>query len=496
MAIEERTVTQAEVLAAEEEKEAAVSPKRWITGLLVAFAILFYFHWGQPIPGLKPQAQTVLGIFAWFITVTVTDAMNRLAIGVTVPMLLVVLGGYTVPEGFKAFSSGIFFLLAGAFTFAGVMMGTPLGRRIAIGITTAMRSARVTRIIGGLAVADVAVGGLLPTVTEAALFLPIVKAVTLLMKGREHLAESKRIRTALFYMDPGLVPLFTAPLILTSQPPNIMLVGHLKTVEKIDISWIQWFWLNLPLWGLLPILFLYVIWWFKLRGLEIPGADTELPRMKQELGAITWPEIWAASCISLGLLLWVTEGTLHKISTSMVAVVVIFLLFLPCGGIKYTMIGPHVLWDTLFLFGGAISLGGAFSSSGAATWMADGIVAPLKDANLPLIPLLLVLIGGLQIARAGVLSASAMGAAFIPLAVGLAHSLGMSAMPFTLVVINCLSYAILLPFSIAGFFLAWGASKTSGWDAVKFGIPLTIISNIYVIVVQTAWLTLIGYPMR
>jgi anion transporter len=485
---------EAENLAAAEEEE--VSPRRAVIGLVVAFAILFFLHWGQPIPGLKPQAQTVLGIFAWFITVMVTDAMNKLAVGLTTPLLLVLLGGYKVPEGFKAFSSGVFFLGAGAFIFAGVMMGTPLGRRIAVGITTAMRSARATRIMGGLAGADLAVGGVLPTVTETALFLPVVKAVNLLMKGKEHLLETRRIQTALLYMDPGLVPLFTGPLVLTSHFPNIMLVGHLKTAEKIDISWIQWFWLSLPLWGLLPILFLYVCWWFKLWGLEIPGADRELPRMKQELGKITWPEIWGASCISLGLILWVTEGTVHKINTEMIAVMVVLLLFLPWGGIKYNMIAPHVLWDTLFLLGGAISLGDALSSSGAVKWMADGIVAPLKEANLSLIPLLFILIFGFHIARAGILSAVAMGAAFIPLTVGLAKSLDLSIMPFTLVVINSLSYAFLLPISITAFLIAWGATKASGWEVVKFGIPLTIISNIYVILVQTGWLALIGYPMR
>lgn len=492
-----KTMTEAvEILAAEEEEEKVTQNRRATIGLVLAFAILFFFHWGQPIAGLKPQAQTVVGIFAWFITVMVTDAMNKLVVGLTTPLLLVVLGGYKVPEGFKAFSSGVFFLGAGAFIFAGLMMGTPLGRRIAIGITAAMRSTRVTRIMAGLAGADIGIGGVLPAVSETALFLPVVKGINTLMKAKEHLPETRRIQTALLYAIAGLFPPFTGPLILTSHFPNIMLVGHLAANEKITISWMQWFWLNLPLWGLLPILWVYVVWWFKLKGLDIPGADVELPKMKREMGKITWPEIWGASCISLGLILWVTEGALHKISTEMVAVVVVLLLFLPWGGIKYKMIAPHVLWDTLFLLGGAISLGDALSSSGAVKWMADGIVAPLKGAGLSLIPLLLILVFGLHIARAGVLSAVAMGATFIPVTVGLAKSLGLSVMPFSLVVINSLTYAFLLPISALAFMIAWGTTKTSGWEAVKFGVPLTVIANVYVVLVQTAWLSLIGYPMR
>ena len=106
MAVNKTMTEAAEILAAEEEEEKVTQNRRATIGLVLAFAILFFFHWVQPIAGLKPQAQTVVGIFAWFITVMVTDAMNKLVVGLTTPLLLVVLGGYKVPEGFKAFSSG------------------------------------------------------------------------------------------------------------------------------------------------------------------------------------------------------------------------------------------------------------------------------------------------------------------------------------------------------------------------------------------------------
>jgi di/tricarboxylate transporter len=125
-----------------------------------------------------------------------------------------------------------------------------------------MRSSKVTRIQIGLGLADVAVGGVLPTVSETALFLPVTKAIGTLMKGKEHLPEVKRINTALLLQTPGLTPLFTGTLILTSHFPNIILAGALKESEGIYISWMDWFWLNLPLWGLLPIMFIYVFSYF------------------------------------------------------------------------------------------------------------------------------------------------------------------------------------------------------------------------------------------
>jgi len=444
---------------------------------------------------LKPEAQSVLGVFIWFIVIMVSDALPGGIVGLATPLLLVLAGGQKIPAAFKAFTSDVFFLGAGAFVIAGIMMGTPLGKRIALTIVTKLKSNRVTRILLGLGVADVAVGGVMPTVSESALFLPVAKSIGNLMRGREHLPEAKRINTALLLQTPGLTPLFTGTLILTSHFPNIILAGALKSAAGIEITWAKWFWLNLPLWGLLPIMFIYVYWYFKLWKLEIPGAAEEIPKMRAELGRITWPEIWGLICVGIGLVLWVSEKTLHNIDSGMTALIVAALLFMPWGGIKFKNVNKNVMWDTLMLLGGSISLGLVLYDVGVVKWLADMIVGPLKGWNLSPIPMLFVLVFAMHIARAGVVSAVAMGAAFVPLTIGMAKTLGVNVLPFTLVTINCLSYAFFLPISITAFLIAWAASGASGWTAVRFGAPLTVIANVYVILVQTAWLALIGYKL-
>jgi solute carrier family 13 (sodium-dependent dicarboxylate transporter), member 2/3/5 len=469
--------------------------RKKIIGLVIAFLLLACFHYSAPFTGLKPQAQSVLGVFIWFIVIMVSDALPGGIVGLATPLLLVLAGGQKIPAAFKAFTSDVFFLGAGAFVIAGIMMGTPLGKRIALTIVTKLKSNRVTRILFGLGVADVAVGGVMPTVSESALFLPVAKSIGNLMRGREHLPEAKRINTALLLQTPGLTPLFTGTLILTSHFPNIILAGALKSAAGIEITWAKWFWLNLPLWGLLPIMFIYVYWYFELWNLEIPGAAEEIPKMRAELGKITWPEIWGLICVGIGLFLWISEKSLHNIDSGMTALIVASLLFMPWGGIKFKNVNKNVMWDTLMLLGGSISLGLVLYDVGVVKWLADMIVGPLKGWNLSPIPMLFVLVFAMHIARAGVVSAVAMGAAFVPLTIGMAKTLGVNVLPFTLVTINCLSYAFFLPISITAFLIAWAASGASGWTAVRFGAPLTVIANVYVILVQTAWLALIGYKL-
>lgn len=493
--LKEETYLEEKMKAIEEAEEKEVAkPKKAIIGLILAFAILFALHFGPALPGLRPTSQSVLGVFLWFITIMITDALPKAIVGFASPMLVVLFAGIKPGVAFKAFSTDIFFLAGGAFVIAGIMMGTPLGRRIALKIVTMMKSNSVTKIQGGLGLADIAVGSVLPTVSETALFLPVTKAIGTLMKGKEHLPEVKRINTALLLQTPGLTPLFTGVLILTSHFPNIILANQLKEAEGIYISWIDWFWLNLPLWGLIPIMFWYVFTYFKLWKLNIPGAEVEIPKMKQELGKMTWSETWALICIGIGLILWITEK-MHGIKSGMVALITASLLFMPWGKVDFGKVNKHIMWDTWVLLGGAISLGTILYDVGTVNWLSSLIVEPVKDLGLPTMVLMFVLAAALHIARAGIVSAVAMGAAFIPLLIGMAKTLNLGVLPFSLVLTNCLSYAFFLPISITAFLIAWGASGASGWTAVRFGAILSIIANVYVLVVQTAWLALIGYPL-
>jgi len=476
------------------DQEAEIKFRKQVLILGVAFLLLFGLYFAPTMPGLKPQSQAVLGIFFWFIVCIVFDALPKAVLGLAAPMLVVVLGGFKLADAYAPFASDTFFLAIGAFIYAAIMMATPLGRRIALVVTNALRSTRATRVLAGLTLSDLVIGGVLPTVSETALFLPIAKGINSLMKGREHLPESKRINTAVLLMITGLAPLFTGPLILTSHFPNLILVGALAQA-KVTVSWLDWFVYNIPLWGLLPILFLYVVWYFKLHGLEIPGADEELPRMKKELGAITTGEIWAGGCLLLGLGFWITEGSLHNISAGMVALLVVLLAFLPFGRLNFAEISKHVMWDVWILLGGAIALSGALDKAGISAWLANFVAQPLKAGGLPPLVVLLIIVFGFHIPRAGVVSAAAMGAVFIPLTMAVAQQLGMNVLPFTMVVTNCLSYAFFLPISITAFLIAWGASGASGWDVIKFGAPLSIIANLYVIFAQTAWLALLGHPL-
>lgn len=472
-----------------EEKKKCIS-------LLIATAIMLVFHYGPAIPGLEPNGQSILGIFFWFMIVLITNSLHGFVVGFASPVLIVILTDLKIGEAFSAFTGDAFFLAIGAFTFAAIMLATPLGKRITVWITDLFRSVKVPKIFFGLSAADFAISGFLPTVAETGLMLPLAKGFSSLTKDKEHLSEVQRMNKGLFLLIVGLMPLFTSVIILTAHFPNILWAGYMGEIGH-TITWTDWLVLNLPLWGLMPVVFIYTVSYYKLWKVEIPGAADEMPRLKQQLGKITWPEKWALIALGICLFLWITEKYLHNIGTGMVALILLVLIFLPFSKIKFKEISPHIMWDVWILLGGAISLGTALFKSGAVDWMVRLILKPVEHViiGLPAILILIVVVFVIQIPRAGIVSAAAMGAMFIPLTMSLGPELGFNVLPFSLIVTNCLSYAFLLPMSITAFFIAWGASGISMGEVIKFGIPLTIICNVYTIITMAIWLPLIGYPL-
>ncbi|MPZ72980.1 MAG: hypothetical protein GEU74_07075, partial [Nitriliruptorales bacterium] len=422
--------------------------RRWLAGspgqlvaLVVAFGLLLASHVGPALPGLEPRGQTMLGIFLWFVILLATEALPPVVLGVSAPLLIVVLNGAEIPKAFNAFSNDVFFLILGAFVLVAVMIETGLGKRIALGIVGLVRSTKATRIMAALMAAGTALHAILPTVAETALFLPISRCFGELSEGRQPSRGLQRANQAMILTVTGLVPLFAGVFFLTAGVPNLVLVGLLSETSGIEISWLDWLIYNLPLWGLIPILYFLVKWWFQIGSVELPNADKVLPQVRAELGPIKKGEIWALICIAIGFTLWVSESV-HGISTGMVAIIMIALLFMPWGGLKFGDFGPKVMWGMLFLIGGAISLGNQLFASGAVEWLAQFLVDPIRNAGITSgILVLLILAFALHVARAGIISGGAMAAIFVPLIIGIAQQLDYNVLPFSLILTNALNFA-------------------------------------------------------
>ncbi|MGL1932445.1 MAG: SLC13 family permease [Desulfotalea sp.] len=139
-------------------------------------------------------------------------------------------------------------------------------------------------------------------------------------------------------------------------------------------------------------------------------------------------------------------------------------------------------WRTVFLLAGLIPLGGAMQSTGAATWIASGLMT-LLGTPTPLVFTLFVAV----ISTTFTLVVSNVGAVvlLIPLAIDMANQLGADPRLAALVVALAASNSFLLPTHQVNA-LYMGPGKYKSIDYLKAGLPLTIIF----ILVLTAMITL------
>ncbi len=472
-------------------RENSKNPLTRFISFIIATAVLALFFFIPTPQGLTFAGKIVIGVFLWYLIVLIGGSLPLGIVGLIAPALLVILRIYPEKVAMGGFINDMSFLILGALMFGAGMTVTNLGKRIALMIISMMRSSKVTRINIGLLLANLVLAPFFPaTIARGAFFYPIVNGINTLVKGDDKKASI--LRASFLMWGVGFAPIFVATLFLTGAMPSLM-VSAAYSARGVDVGWIEWFILTVPVLGLLPILYFYFNRYYKLKDVEIVGSREAIKTELASLGKISKEEVMLLIALASALFLWVFAP--FGISSGMAAILVATGIFLPIG-FKYGWkeINAKFLWGTWIFLAGSISLAIVLCNSGATNWLAKLIISGLPLGLSPIL-LMLVLFLGFQVARAGISSAVAMAAIYIPLSISMAPLLYLNSLPFTILTVTVLSYAFILPFSIETVLIAWSAGDISFTESLKVGTPLTIISTIYCVLVLIPWFALMGAPL-
>lgn len=89
-----------------------------------------------------------------------------------------------------------------------------------------------------------------------------------------------------------------------------------------------------------------------------------------------------------------------------------------------------------------------------------------------------------------------MAAVFVPISLGLADAFDFNALPFSVIMINCLNVAVFVPVSAVAILVATQAAQISWREVLVFGGTFSIIGNLYIVLVLSGWFNLIGMPVQ
>lgn len=479
--------------------------------LLVVFLLL------PPPSGLGSKGWHTLAVAVLMAFWWISEALP-LAVTALLPLVLFpALGILSSRATAQNYGDHLVFLFLGGFMIAIAMERWNLHRRIALGLVQRVGT-RPQRLVLGFLLTSAFLSAWISNTATTVMLLPIAMAVvrTLAESARAHGVDDAdapfeeklggALMLALAY-GAGVGGLAT----LVGTPPNIVLVGQVKTLfpELPEISFGSWMLLGVPVSIAMLAMAYFVLMRFGPQRNLVSGESQDvgrevLRREQEKLGPMANGERLVLSCFLLAAILWITRKPLplgaltlpgwsqlfphsNYLQDTTVAIGVGILLtalraYRPQDGrrvplLDWESIRTRSPWGILILFGGGFALAKGFQDSGLATWFGGGLHGL---QSLPL-PLIIALISLLAMALTEVTSNTATAILLMPILAEVARSI--DAPPLLLMVPAALasSLAFMLPVATPPNAIVFG----SGWISIRQMARLGLILDALGLVVVT-----------
>ncbi|MFA5496381.1 MAG: DASS family sodium-coupled anion symporter [Porticoccaceae bacterium] len=460
-------------------------------GLFAGPLALLVFVLLPPPDTVAASAWLTLGLLLLMAIWWATEAIPMPVTSLLPIVLVPILGLGTIESATSPYANHVIFLFMGGFLLGLAMQRWQLHRRIAL-LTLLAVGDKPSHQIGGFMAATAFIGMWVSNTATAIMMLPIALSVITLQEddsdsdsGAETQRARQRFATALM-LSIAYAASIGGISTLISSPPNAMLAAYLQEAHGIEVSFVQWMKIGLPVTlGML----VFTWWWLTRGGFAFKAVDSRalLHRELQALGPLSRAEKTVAVVFVCAALGWVFRPLLNdylpELTDAGIAMIVAVSLFLiPVDWRKRTFLmdWDHAIklpWGILLLFGGGLSLAAVITSSGLAEWVAGSMRHQAAMPTILLIGMVVLVINLFT----EITSNTATAAAFLPLMGALAVSQGLPpellAVP-TAIVASC---SFIMPVATPPNALVFGTGHIALGDMMRAGVAL----NIYGIVLVT-----------
>ncbi len=477
-------------------------------GLIAAAAALLVIEFFPPGGGLPQAAHHMLAILAFAVIVWISEAMDYAVSAIVISSLIVFLVGAAPDEAhpgalvgtqkalrmaLSGFSSPALALVAAALFLAAAMTITGLDRRIAL-FALSRVGAGGKRILIGAIVVTFLMSFIVPSgAARAACVVPIMvgSIASLRLDRKGPLAASIMIAVA------QATNIWNVG-ILTAAAQNLVSRGFVEKVfgSERALTWVDWFIAGAP-WSLLMSVALY----FVVRKVlppeieTIPGGRQAIAASYAELGPISGKEKRLLA-VSLSLLvLWATEGRLHRLDTASTMLGGLALLVLPGVGVMgWREVQGRIPWGTVLVFGAGISLGTALLDTRAAGWLANFAAHAFALETMSAFGVFAVLSAFLIVIHLGFASATALSAAMLPILISVLTSLSgpVNAVGLSMLLAFSVSFGFVLPVNTPQNMVCFGTDTFTTRQFVFVGLLLTVLGYALMLVFALSWWSYLG----
>jgi sodium-dependent dicarboxylate transporter 2/3/5 len=260
-----------------------------------------------------------------------------------------------------------------------------------------------------------------------------------------------------------------------------MAAGFLKSLVGYEVTFLGWMFYGLPVTMLMVFaiwLVLFAVFPTKVTSIPSPGLERRPLNRKQKLTLATFLcsiFLWLTGSLPEPIALtvgWPGHGMSSSVVAAVIAVLLFFLGLINEGDLS------RANWGTLLLIGGGLSLGSALEVSGLMVVIGDGLLA-LTGGGSGLLTVALVAVFGLGISIIASNTASA--GIFLPIAIGLGASTGVSPVILAVAVGITTSLDFMLPVGTPPNAIAYSTGKVKMSEMIKAGFLLDLVGALVTI---------------
>ncbi len=461
-------------------------------GLVVGLVVFIAMLLSSAPEGLDDTAWRVAALGVLMAIFWMTEAIPIPATAMLPIPLIPLLNIASVKESVVAYSHPVIFLFMGGFIVALAMERWRFHLRVALFVLR-FSGDRPAFVLGGFLVVSAFLSMWVSNTATTLMMLPIAVSVVGVFAahstydGQKRDAFSKALMLSLAY---GASAGGMATLVGT--PPNAFLSGFAKQSYGIEIGFVDWMLVALPI----SVLMLVAVWVvltrvaFKIENKRIPQIKESIDAKLAEQGDPEFGEVMIGLIFLLLAALWISRPWLNSVipglalSDSVIAMAVGLSTFLvPVDWRKGIFLmnwewAKKIPFGILLLFGGGLTLASLIDKSGLSSWIGSQLTVLGAFPTIVLVitmVLMLVLLTELT-------SNTATTAAFLPLVGALAVSLGDPPLLLVIPATLAASCAFMLPVATPPNAIVFSSGYLEQRDMTRSGFLLNLIGVILVTV--------------
>ncbi|MBI2833235.1 MAG: SLC13/DASS family transporter [Acidobacteria bacterium] len=482
------------VEASAETVTGAILPRRvmklWVLPVAVGLMLLVHI---LPVPpplqranqlieltvaGKACLAILVFAVILW-VSETIPFAVTALFVILLIPVFGIADFRTVVRAGFGdpiiTFFVGVL-ILSGAFTRSG--LGTRLAYHILLRVGT-----RTDRVLLGFLAVGAMLSMWITDMAVAAMLLPL--GVGILKDAERKPLESNFGRALMIACAFG--PLIGGIATPAGTGANPIAIRYLRELAEVDVSFVEWMIVGVPA----AVLMVPLGWRLLLRlfppELEVlPISSLEIRRNLQRLGPLRPVEIKTLAVFGLTILLWLVTPMASRLSGGAVnppieAVALLggLCLFLPgVAVLTWKEAEREIDWGGIVLIVAGLSLGLMVYETGAARWLAWGLMG--KMTVLPIVAQPFVIVMAVALLHLMFSSNTVTGTIIIPILIALARDLRLDPWSIIAPAAFTSSLAFILVTEGPTTVIPYASGYFTIKDMAKAGIWMTLIAAVCV----------------